>query len=193
MLNADNTSRIKSWWHWRTACTNLFIAFFIYNSVVHLLPYGVARNSLLQPIKPVVEGSGLWHNFRTFSPQPPQSNQYLSALISFDDGTSSLWQYPDLEHFDSLLAWAQADRYRIFWTHYLHSRKALYPDFASYLGSQLIAGNKRPSALRLVRRTVYTALLNPVNGKIERQPLSRQDTLYECTFAFQPQKLAVPK
>jgi hypothetical protein len=183
MLDAKSESGSEPRWHWRDALTNLFIAFFLYISIVQIVPNGACRRFLLRPVTPPLEALGLWQNFVTFGPEPPKINESLYALVTFDDGTSCIWHYPDLEHFDSPLSWVRSFRYRIFWLHYLRSENRLYSDFASYVGSRFSVGDKHPTSLRLVRRIVYIQWLDPATGKLEDRGGPHEDILYECSFA----------
>jgi hypothetical protein len=170
-------------WRWPHALTNLFIAFFLYVSIVQIMPNGSCRRFLLSPVIPLVEALGLWQNFVTFGPEPPKINQYLEAVVTFDDGTSCLWHYPSLDHFDSALTWMRSLRYRIFWTHHLHNEPRLYSDFASYVAGACTTGNKRPVSAKLVRRTFYTTYMDPTTGKLIDKGGPHEDIVYECSFA----------
>jgi hypothetical protein len=182
-LDGKSKNGLEPRWHWRRTLANLFIAFFLYSSIAQIVPNGPCRRFVLWPVTPFVQSLGLWQNFVTFGPDPPKIEQYLEAVITFDDGTSCLWHYPSLDHFDSVLAWMRSLRYRIFWTHHLHNEPRLYSDFASYVAGECTTGNKRPVSAKLVRRTFYMTLMDPVTGKLIDRGGPHEDTLYECGFA----------
>jgi hypothetical protein len=183
ILDGHNKSELEPRWHWRRTLANLFIAFFLYSTIAQIIPNGPCRRFTLWPVRPVVQALGLWQNFVTFGPEPAKANEYLSAIMTFDDGTSTIWHCRDFEHFDSLQAWMASFPYRTLFTHHLRHDATLFADFAVYLAGQLSVGDKHPASLKLVRRNVYTTFLDPVTGRLIDRGQPHEDVLYQCGFA----------
>jgi hypothetical protein len=188
MLDSEKEGQSKRWGQGLFLAKNLFIVFFLYSALFQTMPKGPGRAALFLPVKPLVETCGLWQNFKTFGPQPPKVNQYLSADVLFDDGSTCVWHYPNLESFDSPLQWLRSLRYRIFWTHRLHKEEKFYPDFARYVAAQCTTNSKHPIAIKLLRKTVYTTFLDPVDGRVLPVAAPREDALYQLDLRPQVTK-----
>lgn len=118
--------------------TRIFITLgiLIYAGVnaIWMLPNMPLRNRLNEPLKPGLLWSGLWQNFAVFSPDPRLNNMYVSAVVTFADGSM---QYYELPRNDKLPVWQrpQQERYRKYGLDnlYYDSSRMLWADAARFV------------------------------------------------------------
>lgn len=120
--------------------------------IIWLLPSSRFRDLVATNlIRPVFNQTGLWQGFAVYCPNPKQKNVHVSALVTFADGSTSLWDFPRLERLP-VLERAQYERIRkvstdyVFWSDY----KWLCPDAAKYIARQYARDGKVPVTVTLL-------------------------------------------
>jgi len=120
--------------------------------IIWLLPSSRFRDLLATNlIRPVFNQTGLWQGFAVYCPNPRQKNVHVSALVTFADGSTALWDFPRLERMP-VLERAQKERIRkvstdyVFWSDY----KWLCPDTCKYIARQYAHDGKIPVTVTLL-------------------------------------------
>jgi hypothetical protein len=149
----------------RKSLINCFLIAYLFVMFYELFPRLPLHHQLFKPVKPAVDYAGLWQTFAVFVPNPRRTNIYLDALISFDDGKSTIWQFPRLEQM-SILQRLQKERYRKFGNDhaYLADEKMLWPDLARFAAKQA----QRPGAAAVsVTLRRHLQAIPPFNPKLD--------------------------
>ncbi|MDR3613465.1 MAG: hypothetical protein P4L53_07855 [Candidatus Obscuribacterales bacterium] len=135
---------------------------------------------LIRPITSFMQILGLRQNFETFGPNPLFANSRLFAVVTYTDRSRSVWLYPQLENLDALPERLSQSRYRIFYSHHLHSDKFLWPDFARFVArSQNHFAEKKPVCVQLLKQIDDIPTMNPQSGKIDLAGTPRIELLTE--------------
>jgi hypothetical protein len=120
--------------------------------LVQMGPESPPRNRLIKLVSPVLDYPALWQNFAVFSPEPRESNIYISAVVTFADGSSQYFAYPRL---DRLSLWdrMQKERYRKYALDnvYKDDDRGLWPDMARYVARLFYHAGRKPIAVSLQR------------------------------------------
>ncbi len=122
----------NTWKRVRRYAITAFILFFVYSTCVGAMLDSRLKTALMTPVQSVVMYFGLVQNFLTFSPEPPRSNRRLFAHVKYDDGSTTIWNYPEIEALSSFKRRLQAGRYRTAYLRNLRKR-ALWPSFARHV------------------------------------------------------------
>jgi hypothetical protein len=136
---------------WRPVIT-VFLAFHIAAILCWCSPFDTALISrgknLLQPY---MVWSGLFQHWKMFS-QLRRINDYLTANVTYQDGSSKVWEFPRLEkmgYFDKLIH----ERWRTFANEYLRddAQAGLWPDAARHIARLNNRSGNPPVHVALVR------------------------------------------
>lgn len=90
---------------------NVFLLVHLYIMAVWGLPGSAFRNLLAKPVEKYVIYWGLWHSWDMFSPDPLALNFLVDAQITYQDGSTKIWEFPRMEKL-SLARRFQKERYR---------------------------------------------------------------------------------
>jgi hypothetical protein len=92
---------------------------------------------------PYLRWTGLFQKWDMFAPDPSKLNNYVSAVILYRNGSSSLWSFPRMENLGLFEKYVK-ERYRKYANDNLRldGYSAAWPDAARYIAR---ASNNRPS------------------------------------------------
>jgi hypothetical protein len=145
-----------SWERMRIPVISTFLIFYIYGITLWLLLPSPRRDAILKPVEPLITYTGLWQGWTMFSPDPRMVNLDLDAIITYSDGTTTVWQYPrvdKLAFFEKMLK----ERYRKFGYDHLNwaAEKILWPDFARWVARINNSGGPTPVKVQLERHWAH--------------------------------------
>lgn len=117
---------------------SMALVIYICACIVWMLPESRFRNALYDILKVPMLYTGIWQNFAVFSPNPRLNNMYLSAVVTFEDGSTQYFEFP---RNDKLALWQrpQKERFRKFGLDnlYYDQHRVLWPDAARYVARQV--------------------------------------------------------
>lgn len=137
-------------------------------------PDSVLRRNLFAPIYKIWMFCGLNQSWSLFSPTIRQLNYYPSAIITFEDGSKTLWEPPLMDRL-SLIERFQREKFRKWsidslpWPRF----KDFWVDFARFVGRQYYNPVNKPVAVSLNLR--WIEIPNP------SEKFYRQNELPPCT------------
>src|SRR3954470_14934396 len=76
---------------------NVFVLVHLYIMLVWGLPGSAFRSLLAKPVENYVIYWGLWHSWDMFSPDPLSLNFLVDAQITYQDGSTRIWEFPRME------------------------------------------------------------------------------------------------
>jgi hypothetical protein len=143
------------WNRVRKPVLSCLILAYIWIVVCQLTPAFPFKKALYAPFRMSVDALGLWQNFGVFVPDPRKNNAFIDALVTFDDGSVAVWEYPRMETLN-VVAKSQKERYRKYgYDHvYYDSERMLWPDLARYVARQYSASKHAPVEVVLRRHWV---------------------------------------
>ncbi|MBI4347565.1 MAG: hypothetical protein HY553_11970 [Elusimicrobia bacterium] len=174
----------------RRALTNAFIAFHLAVLFVWCLPASFAlRRPLAERVSRYVVGLGLWQGWDMFSPNPRTTNIRVGAIVSFADGTSELYDFPQMDRLGFFERYRR-ERYRKWVNDNLRLDKnpQLWRPAAAWVAG-LHADRPAPVTLvRLIRRW-WDIPAPEAEGFLGRiKPLERREQEYEF-YEWRPPRL----
>lgn len=131
---------------------SLAVIAYVLALLVQMSPASNVKERLEKSVTPVLEYLGIWQNFAVFSPNPRSTNIFLSATVTFADGSAEFFEYPRLER---LNMWerVQKERFRKYGLDnvYNDGERGLWPDLARYIARLYYGAGKKPIAVSLQR------------------------------------------
>ncbi|MBI3893013.1 MAG: hypothetical protein HY303_15955 [Candidatus Wallbacteria bacterium] len=133
-----------------------------------------ARARLLPLVKPYLLWTGCWELWDMFAPNPPDWNTRLEAVVTFQDGSQSTFDFarpellPPARRFLEQLQRQWKDR--LLRPEYA----AALPDAAQYVARLHAAGSRRPVRVRL--RRISVSIPPPEAAAVPEKP--RAEDLY---------------
>ncbi len=183
MKSGEKISRIG---HTRLL-VSVFLVLYVGTTTLSLLPTSRIRNSLFDPIRPVILYTGLWQNFILFAPDPPKSNIDLRATISKRNGEIERWQFPRMDKlniFDRI----EKERYRSFGSDYVNFNEVLRPDLARFI-ARLYRDSSNDNSPQIVTLERYWADIPPPNVGINKPSPSHDNHCTIFTYQVKPSDL----
>jgi hypothetical protein len=112
---------------------------------------------------PYLRWTGLFQKWDMFAPDPSKLNNYVGAVITYRDGTRSLWNFPRMENLGFFEKYLK-ERYRKYANDNLRldSNSALWPDAARYIARVNNQPSNPPITVGLVR---YWSVVPPPGGE----------------------------
>ncbi len=143
----------------RKLVLSIFILAHLVVLPVSLLPSSQWRDQLLVPFYPYIYFWGLDQNWTVFAPAPPQWNAFMSAIITFDDGSTEAWEFPQM-HKMGFVEKMFNERFRKWANDYVGDfRQAIiWPDTVRYIARIHARQNRQPVSVSIVRRAVPITL-----------------------------------
>jgi hypothetical protein len=136
----------------KLALISLFIVFNILGIGLSLCAPSKFRDALVLPFNYYLWYTGLWQNFCVFVPNPKTYNIHLTAIVSFNDGSTAEWQFPRMETLDPFTRMLK-ERYRKWANDNVNSNsyKVWWPDTGRYIARQYKDAPHAPILVTLVR------------------------------------------
>ena len=93
-------------------------------------------------IRPYLLYTGLFQKWDMFAPDPSKVNHYVAGVVTYQDGSTSVWTFPRMENLGYIDKYFK-ERYRKYANDFLNLDvySGLWPDAARYIARQ----NNRPS------------------------------------------------
>lgn len=163
-----------------------FIICYVSVILVFLSPKTALTNAITGSIKPWWFFAGFQQRWELFSPSIRTLNVHTVAMVTFENGTVTLWELPRLEQMnafdkfrkDKLRKWA-ADS--VPWEPY----KQFWPDLARYVGRIHYDPKNKPVSLTLLR---LTADIPPPSVAVRRELFAPHTKLSTCfSYRFSPE------
>lgn len=150
--------------HWlqvRQGLASVLLAALIAISLVQMAPACYLRDRILSGAALPLRFLGLQQLWGVFGPEVPDVNRHVLAIVTMQDGTQALWDFPRMEKLD-LTARAQKEYFRK-WSH-----DNLMQDYLQFL---------RLDAARFAARRFETSGSQPRSVSIltEEQPIRRPE------------------
>jgi hypothetical protein len=109
-----------------------FIVFHIVATLLWVMPRSDLHNQVRSLTWNYISHVGLWQHWGMFAPQPSNLNAYLSAVVTYQDGSRQEWTWPRMAELD-LVAKYPKERYRKFAEYARMDRFAfMWPSLAQY-------------------------------------------------------------
>lgn len=153
---------------------SVLIVLHISATMLWLLPKSSLRNHVRPATDNYIHYLGLWQSWSMFAPDPLSLNMYLSATVTYRDGTQRGWSFPRMPELD-LAGRYQQERYRKFQEYArLEGYAFMWPGMARYIAQTTDdqAGNP-PVRVQLQR-----------NWWVIPPPLVEQDTIVDAPHTW---------
>ena len=148
-----------------------FIVFHILATLLWVLPDNALRQQLLALPQKYISNVGLWQSWGMFAPEPSDLNLYLTAVITYRDGSQREWEWPRPEKLD-LFTRYRKERYRKF-TEYgrMDSYSYIWPSMAQFAAQQAPSRDPANPPVRVqLWRHWWFVPRPPDNGDISHDP-----------------------
>ena len=172
--SAQDSSKRALWYGVREPVISAFIVFNVAAIALVLSPPFPMRKELLDPVLPYLYATGLFQGSGVFVPHPHVYNLFLTAEVTFADGSTVIWHCPRMEELN-LIERFQKERYRKWSRQNMDTPKPLswWPETAAYIARITSKGGKRPVQVALIRHRTET----PAPGS-SKEPLPIDDVFY---------------
>jgi hypothetical protein len=165
---------------WQRGLIQAFIIVHVYIIVFWGLPSSNFRAKMVQPVEDYVIWSGLWHSWDMFSPDPLSLNFNVAAQITYQDGTTKMWEFPRMERMGLWERYGK-ERWRK-WRERVRqdSYSPIWNDTVQWIAREnnTIPGNP-PTQITLIR--YWNQIPSPIKGDF--QPMPRDfDLKYSYRF-----------
>jgi hypothetical protein len=144
-----------------------FIAFHLFAIVTWCIPLDTPLIAAWRAmLRPYVVWTGLFQKWDMFSPDPSKLNGYITAVVTYANGTTSVWGFPRMEELGSGEKYVK-ERYRKFANDNLRLDQyaQLWPDAARYIARQNNHPSNPPVNVELVRN--WSIVPPPNSGSVE--------------------------
>ena len=165
---------------WLTA----FIAFNLFAIVTWCMPLDTPLTQRFRSfVRPYLVYTGLFQKWDMFAPDPSKLNNFIGAMITYNNGDSKLWTFPRMENLGYVDKYFE-ERFRKYANDCLRldDYSALWPDAARYIARVNNRTGNPPVGVQLIR---YWSIVPPpgANGE-ETQPNWNQYAFYR--YQIQP-------
>lgn len=137
------------------------------------------QKAVFNALRPLVAYCGLWRHYKVFGPHVPLTNAALAAVITYDDGSQTVWhnqildQHSDLEHMRQM-------RFRKFFHDQLlvfHNR-SISCDAARYLARLHQQPERTPRKVQLIEQ--WASIPAPAQGLgMPLPPLTHKHVIFD--------------
>lgn len=164
-----------------------FLVFYLFCITVTVCPQTALRNALYKPIYPFLAALGFWQSWNVFAPNIRTDNFHLLATVTFEDGTTALWEFPRQDLLTGVEQ-MRAERFRKWSNDRIryHEYKFLQPDAARYI-ARLHRNNASPP--KTVELAYFSADIPPpekgINANLPEH--TKHKTFF--VYAVQPEDL----
>lgn len=167
-------------------CISLFVSVYFFLVLLWFTPESVFKSRVFTPIYTAWLFFDLNQSWSLFSPTIRQLNYYPSAIITFEDGSKTLWEPPLMDKI-GLVERMQREKFRKWSIDSLPWDKFKYywVDFAKYVGRQYYNETNKPVSISLNLR--WIELPNPTE-KFYRQSELPPCTKFSTSFCYRYSK-----
>lgn len=117
---------------------------------------------------------GLEQAWNVFAPEPRSYNPHLTAIVTYQDGTSKLWNYPRMERLDFFTK-IPKERYRKFFDdNAAWLIPAVWPDIARYAAR--ISYERKDNPPKFVTLTRFSSTILPMEAGLKKPNLPQSET-----------------
>lgn len=147
-----------------------FILFHIVATLLWVMPRSALHDQVRSLTWNYISYVGLWQHWGMFAPQPSSLNAYLSAVVTYQDGSQREWTWPRMAELD-LFTRYRKERYRKFAEYARMDKFAfMWPSLARY-AAEVNAGDPANPAVRVqLWRHWWFVPPPPENGDISQDP-----------------------
>lgn len=152
---ASNNYEFPFWKKMREPIILLMLAWHFSGIVLWCSPECPLRDRLITPFVSYLNFFGLWQGWQVFE-KPRLYNGYLTALVTFSDGTQRTWNFPRMEKL-GLIEKMFKEKYRR-WTNDCvsdESKPYLWPDAARYIARLYRDPVNQPVSVSIIRHWVW--------------------------------------
>ena len=159
---------------------------YLFYVLLWFTPDSVVKSNLFAPIYTSWLFFGLNQSWSLFSPNIRQLNYYPSAIITFEDGSKTLWEPPLMDRL-SLIERFQREKFRKWsidslpWSRF----KDYWVDFAKYVGRQYYNEANKPVSISLNLRWI---VLPSPSEKFYNQSELPHCTKFSTSFCYRYSK-----
>lgn len=175
------------WSRLRKPAISAFIIMFVYATALWLMAPFPARDALLRPLFPYIFYVGMWQQYDAFAPSPRMTNIDITAVVTYADGSTTIWQYPRVETM-GFLQRMQKERFRKYGYDYLNweDYEYLCPDFCRWVARMHNKDGKTPLAVALER---HEATIPPPDQGMGKPPPPHDFTFQFFKYEVKPEDL----
>lgn len=149
---------------WRSVASSAVIIGFVVLVAAALVPNSATSAKLEPMFWPSIRVTGSGQNWGVFSPEPLQTEVRLFAVVYFEDGSSSHWEPPTDNVFDS----SRAERWRKWESRVRKDRSsAHWPIASQYIANEFADDSRAVARVRLIRS--WTQIPRPPEPNSDRQ------------------------
>jgi len=165
----------------------LFLLWHFSGVLLWLSPNGPLKQKLITPFIGYLNYFGFWQGWSVFE-NPRTYNEYLTALVTFQDGSQKIWEFPRMEKmsiFDKMFN----EGYRR-WTNDCLSdinESYLWPDATRYIARLNRIDGNNPTQVSIIRHWIWIDPPEKAISKPLRTVDDGQETL--CSYAISPEEL----
>ena len=172
----------------RRLLLSLYIAFHIAATLLWVLPRTELRQRLDRLTDAYINHVGLYQNWGMFAPEPSRLNFYLSAVVTYQDGSQREWTWPRMDELDMLTRY-QRERFRKYAEYVRQDAYAyLWPSLARFVArvGDDTPGNP-PVRVQLWRHWWFVP--PPADGDLAREPPHEWSHFSFFEISITPQEL----
>jgi len=166
---------------------NCFIVAHIFAVTVWLLPNNPLKKVCLNLVTPYIAGMGLWQTWAVFAPDPKTWTTYVTARVTFQDGTKREWDFCRLEKLDYLTRLFK-DRDRK-WAESVNDNRnyRVWPDTCNYIARQFTDKQNPPVLVSLIRHWEYMKVpeLKAIEGELPRRYHGKDGKMVLFTYLIE--------
>jgi hypothetical protein len=157
-MDQVRSQRAHTFGVWKRVAISVFILFHLLATVVWMMPMSAMRGKA-GPAITYMQRTGLWQHWGMFAPEPSDiPNIYLTATVTYEDGSRTEWDWPRMTRLD-LVRKYQQERFRKFAEYaQLDAYHFLWPSLALYIARMNDHAGKTPVHIALYR---HWALITP--------------------------------
>jgi len=155
MNNTAVYSDRSMWQRFRIPVITVFLLWHFSAILLWLSPDCPLRTQLIMPFIGYLNYFELWQGWSVFE-KPRLYNGYLTALITYKDGTQKIWEFPRMEKL-GLVEKMFKEKYRR-WTNDCVSDEAkpyLWPDAVRYIARTNNQTNNPPASVSIIRHWMW--------------------------------------
>lgn len=163
----------------RRLVISTFAIWQIMMTVLWLMPGGsLVQQSFLTPLRHYMWLTGGDQNWAMFAPNPAQQDIYLSAIITYRDGTQKSWNFPRMHDLGYIQRY-QEERFRkmIEFGH-MSAHSCMWPPLARFAG---LSNNSHPATNPVTHVALVLHTLNIPNIGVPLPPYTT-DTFYQADY-----------
>ena len=166
-----------------------FILFHVLAIFLWLVPASPASAGARTVTRAYISWGGLWQSWGMFAPNPSRLNLYISAEITYRDGTQRAWSFPRMNKLD-LFSRYYEERYRKFEEYaHLDNFDGLWPDMATWIARNNNPDPSNPPVRVELIRNWWIVPPPPANGDISRDPPHNWSHYTFFRTAIRPEEL----